>query len=731
MRKAAVYIIPILSFLLAAVSCSTTRVLQDGEYRLASNEIKVLNDKKFDVSKLTPYIKQKPNSYFIFGWNPFLNIYNWSNGKGKGWDKFVQKIGVPPVVYDPDLVESSIENIGNHLKYLGYYGSEVNSTVKVKKRRVKVLYDVRLGKRYPIKAIHYSLPDGELAEEFLKDTASVSVKVGDWLSEEALEAESIRSSKYLRNKGFYDFNKNYYFFEADTLTSPDSAILEMKINTYTRNETPKESIPLTRYKINSVSFSYPKSLKFNTKVLKDLNTIIPGTVYSETEINNTYSRLSALRLFNSVNIEMSPSDSSLVDCNISLSQSRLQGFKLNLEASTNSSILLGISPQLSYYHKNIFRHGEWLNLSFMGNFQFKPKQKVHSNEFGVSASLSFPRFLLLPYRVFKGPSIPRTDIKISYNYQNRPEYTRNILSTSYGYSGSLNGRLYYQFYPIQLNIVRLFDLDNAFYENIAKDPFMKNAYQNHFDLGLGLSLYYTTDSSVNPKNSFFYTRFQFDLAGNLLSAFKPLMKRDESGAGIIWKTPYSQYVRAELTIGKTWKFGRKNGQAVATRLVAGAGYAYGNSSALPFEKHFYAGGSNSLRGWVSRTVGPGLSQMDNTFIIPNQTGDMKLEANIEYRFKIFWKIAGAVFLDAGNIWTLNDDSSDPAYLSSAISAVNFGQSIAANWGVGIRLDLDFLLLRVDMGMKIHDPARVQKWVGPAQWFTRDGCAFHFGVGYPF
>ena len=459
------------------------------------------------------------------------------------------------------------------------------------------------------------------------------------------------------------------------------------------------------------------------------NTIRPGDIYSETDINTTYSRMSSLRMFNGINIGMTQVDSNLVDCTIDLSQSKLQGFKINLEASINSTGLFGVSPQLSYYHKNIFRGGEWLNLSFMGNFQFMFNRSVRSNEFGVSAGLSFPKFLGLPYRLFKGPAIPRTDINVSYNYQSRPEYTRNIISTSYGYNGSYGGRFFYQVYPIQLNIVRLFDLDASFYNSLASDPFMRNAYQDHFDMGLGSTFYYTTNSDVNPKTSYFYTRLQFDISGNILSAFKPLMDKDDLGAGMIWNTPFSQYVRAELTVAKTWRFGKGNGQAVAARLLAGAGYAYGNSTALPFEKHFYAGGSNSLRGWQARTVGPGLAPMDRTFLIPNQTGDMKLEANVEYRFHMFWKVEGAAFVDAGNVWTFRESGTEE--LSSRITADTFAKSIAANWGVGLRLDLDFLVIRVDMGMKIHDPAREQKWVGPSQWLRNDGYAVHFGVGYPF
>ena len=728
--KVALRIFLFASIILAALSCSTTRVLEDGQYRLAKNKITIENSKTFNPAVLEPYLKQKPNSYFIFGWNPFLNLYNWSNGKGGAWDRFVQKLGVAPVVYDPDMVDSSIENLKNHLSYLGYYNSDVSSSIAVTKKRVKVTYNVTLGKQYPISKITYTLPDNkEFAESFLKDTTNLSIKPGDYLSESSLQAETERSSQVLRNQGYYSFNKNYYFFEADTLTIPGSALLNLTVNEYTRNETPKDAQPIRKFYINDAKISYPNTLKFRDNILRELTTITPGDVYSADEINRTYSRLTALKVFSSVNIGMTPVDTDLVDCSISMAQSKLQGFKFNLESSVNSTGLFGVSPQVSYYHKNIFRGGEWLNLSFMGNFQFKFNDDVRSNEFGVSAGLSFPKFFPLPYRFFKG-AIPRTDVNLTYNYQSRPEYTRNIISVTYGYNGNFKRRFFYQAYPLQMNVVRLFDLDEKFYKSLVNDPFLLNAYQDHFDFGSGATLYYTTNPDNTPKVPHFYSRFQFDIAGNLLSAFKPLMEKNSNGQGMIWNTPFSQFVRGEITLSKTWFLGKKSKQSIATRLQAGAGYAYGNSTSLPFEKHFYAGGSNSLRGWQARTVGPGTAPRDTSFVIPNQTGDMKLEANIEYRFDLFWKLEGALFIDAGNVWTLKADDTEEGQ-QSLFSWKNFGSSIAANWGAGIRLDFGFLLLRVDMGLKVHDPARQQRWVNPGEWFKGDNYALHFGVGYPF
>ena len=715
----------ILAVLMFAVSCSTTRVIPEGEYRLAKNAIEITNSKKFDPSSLNQYIKQQPNST-LFGWNPFMSIYNWADpDKETGMAKFLRKIGTAPVVYSPFAVESTIENIENHLEYIGYYNSKVASDIRVKGRKVAVNYLVYLGKQYPIDSLSYTLPErGTFAEDFRADLPNVGVKVGDYLSESALEDETVRGAAHFRDLGYYDFSKNNYVFEADTISVPGKLFLDMKVNEHSRNDSEENAQPLRKFYIDSVTISHSKDLIFKDKILKDLNTIHPGMMYSESDIRTTYTRLSALKLFSSVGIEVTPTDSNLVNCAINLTQSKLQGFKANLEASTNSSGLMGISPQLSFYHKNIFHGGEWLNLSFMGNFQFMLHDPIRSNEFGVSAGLSFPKFLGLPYSFFSGPNIPRTEINLSYNYQDRPEYTRNIFSTSFGYSGILR-KLSYQFYPLQLNVVQLSHMDESFYETLSRNPFMRYAYQDHFDAGVGGTFYLSSSSEAIPSESYRYLRLTTDLSGNVIGLFKPMMKTDDEGRGLIFGIPYSQYVRAELTLGRTWMFGRGDRQAIATRLLAGAGHSYGNSSVLPFEKQFYAGGANSMRGWQARALGPGMSPMNESFIIPSQTGDMKLEANVEYRFPMFWKVEGALFVDAGNVWTFKQD--DP---KSKFDLDTLGDSIAMDWGLGLRVNLSFLVLRLDAAKKLHDPA-VQKWLGPDDWQKKGSGAIHFGVGYPF
>lgn len=769
-----------------AASCSTTKVIPEGESRLKSNRIIIENSKSYPASELQPYIKQKPNSSFIFGWNPFLNIYNWQNGKGGGWDKFALKVGQPPVIFDSSLVEKSKENVYNHLVYDGYYNSIISDSIYTKNKKTSVQYFIELGKQFTIDSISYKIEDDSLRKDYFADTSNSMIYKGEVLSEKLLEGESQRAESYLRNIGYYNFSKNYFFFEADTLKGNNKASLQVTIADYTRNELPKDAKMHRKFQFGDVYvkpvrnrqnfqqtlFNYPDSLSgisvqnlrnrtvspdttfyrniyivhrgvpiIRKSVLSRLNRINAGTLYNEEDVSTTYRRYSNLGVFNSVNVQLEEVDSNRVKTNIELTASALQGYKVNLEASSNSSGLLGISPTISYYHKNLFRGGEYFTISLMGDFQFRFNNDVRSTEFGVSTSLVIPNFLLLPDSWFSSTLMPRTEVAISYNFQERPEYTRNIISASYGYSWSTQNKFFFKVNPLQVNIVKLFDLSESFYESL-KDPFLRNTYQDHFDFGLGANFYYTTDASANPKKSYFYLRWQNDIAGNLLSLFNGALKENADGQKLIWNSPYSQYYRGEVSAVYTWKFGKENKQAVAARLLVGAGTGYGNSISLPFEKLFWAGGAYSLRAWQARTVGPGYMPQDTTFSIPNQTGDVKLEANVEYRFPLFWSFDGAVFFDAGNVWTLKKnyskedngydiDGATPQNYQEGIFKFNsFYRHIAADWGIGLRLNLGFALLRLDWGLKIYDPP-TNAWMGPDDWFKKGNYGLQFGVGYPF
>ncbi|MBP5389254.1 MAG: BamA/TamA family outer membrane protein [Bacteroidales bacterium] len=686
MRKVSVLGLAVLAAAFFAVSCGSTRQLAEGEYKLSRNRVEFAGESGLKTGDVSPYIKQQPAAFSL---KPEL------------------------VVYDPDLVDASVENIKNHLDYIGWYNSGVESEVSVKKRKVTVTYRITPGDRYTLSTVSYDLPPGDaFAADFYADTLRSPLRRGMLLSEAALAAESERYAAYLRTKGYFDATKALFHYVADTLSHDGTAALEVLVS---------DKTPMHKYRIGSVDISFPKDLKIREKVLRSLNMVRPGAVYSETDINKTYTRFSAMRLFNSVGIEMTPAGEDLVDCMINLSRAELQGYKLNMEMSTNSTGLIGISPQFNYFHKNVFRGGEWLNLGFTGNFQFRLSDHTRSNEIGVSAGLSLPRFLGFRTSQLRGANIPRTEFNISYNYQNRPEYTRDLFSASYGYSGMTRGRLTYQFYPLQVNLVDLYNIDPDFEKNtLIRNPYIEYSYQDHLDAGIGGMVYYSTSPDINPKTSYSYIRLSLDLSGNVLS----LLTKSPFILGV----PFAQYARTELTLGRTWRLGKNDTRAVAARLVAGVGYAYGNSSVLPYEKKFFVGGANSMRGWQSRTLGPGGEPQGEGFIIPSQVGDVRLEADLEYRFPLVWKLEGALFAEVGNVWDLKY-TGDWGGFSLA--------SLAADWGVGLRADLGIIVVRVDAGVKLRDPAHTEErgytpaWIGPAEWFNLDTYALHFGVGYPF
>ncbi len=760
-----------LPFLVLLAGCSTTKVIPQGESRLAHNEIKILNSKEYETSNIEPYLKQNPNTYFLLGWNPFLNIYNWSNGKDNGWDKFVKKIGQAPVIFDKDLVSSSVSNIENHLQYQGFYNSKVSSEIETKNKKTNVSYFITLGKRYTIDSTEYVIEDETLSADFYKDSLQNIIKPKEQLSENFLNEASEKIALDLRNKGYYGFSKNYLFFTADTLKRDGKANLRIEIKDYTRNELPKDAKPHRKFHYGKVTmqpmrkpsnplvysfegdsaiaipamnltvptdsivykgidFKYQNELILRKSVLARMNYVKPGKIYNEEEVAKTYNRLSNLNIFSSVNIQMDQVDSNTVDCTMLLTASDLQGYKLGLESSINSTGLFGISPSVSYYHKNLLKGAELLNVSLMGDFQFGFGNSKRATEFGAATSISVPNFLLLPDRIFKSTNIPRTEFAVSYNFQERPEYTRNIISGSYSYVWSSKDRFFFKVSPLQVNIVKLNNMKPDFYESL-KDPFLKNSYKDHWDMGLGTNIYYTTDASPRPSHSYFYIRWQNDLSGNMLSLFNKAMKENENGERLIWNSPYSQYYRTELSAVYTWKLGKNENHSLAARFLGGVGVGYGNSVTLPFEKLFWAGGAYSLRGWQARTVGPGYTQVDTTFTIPNQTGDMRLEANLEYRFPLFWNFEGAVFVDAGNVWNIKDHSDATKETREGLFEFkNFYKHIAADWGAGLRLDLKFVLLRIDMGIKLYDPSQ-NDWKGPKSMLEKGNYTLQFGVGYPF
>lgn len=731
-----IWLVPVFGAVLAFLSsCSTTRILAEGESRLEKNIVKIEDSRTYPASDITPYIKQQPNTNFIFGWNPGLSIYNWAKKDSDSFfAKLWRKLGVPPVVYDRSLVDASIENITKHLQWRGYYRGAVSASEKFTGKKVKVTYNVKLGERIPIDSIEYRIPsDTGFRKEFYLDTCASLVHNGTFLSEEVLNQESERGATVFRNQGYYEFLPANYSFHADTLKRPGFASLEYTVNDYARNDADKTPINFTKYRFGNFTVKKPADFKFRDKLVGRLCAPQPGEMFSDKAIKLSYDRLSSISAIGSVNMELNPHDS-VIDCAITLSPAKQQSFKVKLEGSATSTGMFGVSPSLTYNHKNIFGGGEQLTLNFTGDFQFKPKDNTNANEFGVSATLAFPNTWLF-YNRKTTKNLTKSEVTAAFTYQDRPEFNRQTISTAYGVTGSISKRFFYHVYPIKIGYVRLVDISDSFQRTIDENPFLKYSYTSHIDAGLSMLLYYTTDASVVPQGAYQYARLNVETSGNLIGLFRSAMPTDSQGQHMLLGVPYSQFVKSELNLGHTFRWGRKSGQALALHFVTGSGFAYGNSTVIPFDRQFYVGGANGMRAWQARSLGPGFAKMQEAFSIPSQTGDVKLEFDLEYRMKLFWKLEGAVFAETGNVWTMPKIFKDAGVINdvSEFSFKTFYKSLAADWGFGLRLNFNFILIRFDLGLKVRDPSRDEpdRWVRPNQWFTSDGNTFNFAIGYPF
>jgi outer membrane protein assembly factor BamA len=751
-------------------SCSATRYVPEGNYLLTHNEI-LITGKKANVTKsaISPYIRQQENSRSLFGIKLHLGMYNASpRCDSCRIGLLMRKLGEPPVVFDPELKDITVNNIQQYLLSQGYYHAVVTDSVRYRKRKVAVMYIVQPGETFALQTIDYRLPDSLLACHILHDTVNSLLRPGAVLSAQLLEQERARIESTLRNRGFYMFNRSMISYEADTLAGDRKANLTVFLY---KNEEPTsvDSLRLNRpYRIRNVriyadydaaaaytqadymdgytedaihranalgtvKILYRRTRSASPSVLLNANTIEPGSYYNEADITQTYTNFSNLRLFRTIGIQydtvQSAMHGALLDCSIRLSPNAAQGFKINFETFLSSSFgLFGISPAVSYYHRNLFHGAEWLNISFSDNYQFDllrlRNTDKHSNELAASVSISMPKFFL-PYvhRYFRHYS-PRTEFTASYGFHLRPEYTRNALSFLVGYNWRTTPQWSWSVNILNLNIVKLYNRSEQFYASTLRDPYLRNRYEDHFVMGANASLMYSTRQPDNRSNSIQF-RWNAGLAGHILSAFNTMLSV-KNNSYLVWGTPYSQYAKTDINLSY---YQMLNGRhTLAYRFFAGIGRAYGNSISLPYEEVYYSGGAYSLRGWQSRSVGPGAATVDSTFSIPNQVGDFKLEANIEYRFNLLGQLDGALFLDAGNVWSLRYRDSDEL---AVLDAATFLRQIALNTGFGLRLNFDFFVLRIDVGARLYEPRQYSGWVAPQNVFSLSNMALHFGIGYPF
>ncbi|MBN2762468.1 MAG: BamA/TamA family outer membrane protein, partial [Bacteroidales bacterium] len=748
--------------------CSPGRRIPQDSYLLNKNQL-YIRQKNISTEELGRYVVQKPNKK-VLGLRFHLWLYNLANPEKTGWPHgWLRKIGEEPVIYDHDYTKNSVGQIRQYLENKGYYFAKITDSTHYKGRNAIVKYSVVPNEPYRIKNITYVFEDTSIVSEILNDTVNSLIRKGKNLDKAVLQKERQRIEDYMKDKGFYRFSKEYIYYEANVIPSSFYIDLTMIIKDFVEGEVdPKtKTKPHKRYRIRNV-YVYPNysplglaeqtsmlpkgfdttyfentyflhngNPKLKLDVITNKKSIHEGDYYNLSEVEKTYRVFSSLGLFRFVNINFKEIDSVApagedkhMDCIIELARRKVQSYQAEL-VGTNSSGDIGARGNLLYQNWNLFRGAEVLNLRLTGALEAVRNDSLNSfklmHEMGTEVKISFPKFLA-PLRMekFVRRYMPKTTVTGAYNYQSRPYYTRSIANLSFSYY--VEGKKYFthNFWPIELNYINLYEnrSDREWLDDI-KNTYLGYSFEDHMVTSIRYGLEFNSQK-LGKSSDYIYTRLNLESAGNLLSAANQWMESDSTGH-YLFGVPYSQYLRGDIDFRYYNVVDPLN--KLVYRLYIGAGYPYGNSKALPFEKLFFSGGTNSIRAWRTRELGPGSSRPDNILEYPNQVADMKLEANFEYRFKVIWKLEGAFFVDAGNIWSISQTDND-----SAMFAWNrFYKEIALCTGLGFRFDFNFFLLRFDLAVKMRDPAEEDKkrWIPTNRGFKRDDLKIQFGIGYPF
>ncbi len=756
-------------------SCSSTKHVPQGQLLLDKVNINIADPQHpIESSQLINYLRQNANHRVLGGLKLQLAFYNLSGKDSTKWfNRWIQRVGTPPVIYDSTLTQASVEQLHTALSNKGFMNNTVSSRVTTDsvKRKARVTYDITLGEPYYIRSISYDISDEVLKDIILDDSAHFDVQRGDLLNYNDLDGWRQSITEHLRNQGYYAFNKEYITFLADT--AQDSRAVDLTLVTrdpyhndrmpyYTEHEPfyVRDVVYVTDFDPVAMHEGYLGEdtvvMKSGVKVyegperylrldiIDECNQIEPGSLYNAEAINRTYRALGRLSVLKQINIDVRPVGEIdgvlMVDAYVLLQPDKTQTVSVSLEG-TNSEGDLGFGVGLDYQHRNIFKGAEVFNAkakvayeSISGNIS----GLINNNysEYSTELGLTFPKFMF-PFlkRSFKRKIQASTAFAVNFDYQARPEYTRVIAGGAWRYQWTERSRrMSHTLTLFDLSVISVPRFNDEFFDRIT-NPLLLYSYQDHLIMRMGYNFYRTNkaEMSVQQMGRFqpnvFTIRANAETAGNLLYGLSHLsgQKPDENGSYKALGIRYSQYFKADADYAFTHYFDRR--QSVAFHVGAGVAVPYGNSDVLPFEKRFYSGGANSVRGWGVRTLGPGSYNSNNSlsnFIY--QCGDIRFDINLEYRAKLFWVVELGLFVDAGNIWTIQDYEDQPG---GVFKFNKFYEQIAAAYGAGIRLDFKYFLVRVDMGMKAHNPAAGQeKWPLTHPNFKRDS-EFHFSVGYPF
>ena len=757
--------------LLALASCSSTKYVPAGSYLLDDVRIRTDND-EVRPSDLALYVRQNPNAKWFSLLKTQLYVYNWSGRDTTRWiNRVLRRVGDPPVIYNEQDARRTADEMAKAVRNMGYMSATVTPHAEVKKKKLRLTYHVHTGLPYVVRTLRHDVPDEQVRACLRQDSASTLLHEGMYLDANVLDAERLRIVSLLLRQGYYKFNKDYIHYTADTLRNSREVDLTLHLDLYRRHE--GDSLRAhPQYRLGNVSFitdynvletSMERSIQVNDslhyrgypiyfkdrlylrpRVLTDNLYLVPGQLYDEEDVQRTYTRFGRLQALKYANIrffEPARNDSCLLNAYVMLTRNKPQSISFEVDG-TSSAGDLGAGASVSYTHRNLFRGSESFLFKLRGAYEaVSGLQGTGYNqnyiELGAEATINFPRFLF-PFlsKDFTRRISASTEFGLQYNYQMRPEFTRIVASAGWSYNwGMQRLRAQHRIDLLDINYLYMPWMDETFrqlYLEQEENYILKYNYEDRLIVRTGYSYVYNSAGRALMNNATLgnsYTvRFNVESAGNILYALAKAtrMRRNKAGEYTLLGIPFAQYVKLDADYAKNIVIDARN--SLAFHIGAGIAIPYGNASVVPFEKRYFSGGANSVRGWSVRDLGPGAFPGDNNFL--NQSGDIKFDASVEYRTRLFWKFRGAVFVDAGNIWTLRAYDEQPG---GQFKFNQFYKQIAVAYGLGLRLDLDFFVLRFDGGMKAINPVYER---GPLRYpivhpdFRRD-FAFHFAVGYPF
>jgi outer membrane protein assembly factor BamA len=758
--------------MISVTSCNLTKLVPDGDALYTGATIKVddstLSKKeKNKVVDLTEHLPRPlPNSKFLG--IPFkLILYNMAGDTSKHnfFTRFLRKIGQPPVLLSSVRLDYNETILQNFLENIGYFHAKAKGDTIVKKKKGHAYYTLTPGAQYTIKDVNFITDSSSIGSSIAELEPSSILKSGDPFNLDVIKGERIRIDGLLKEKG-------YYFFSPDQLIiDADSTVGDQKVNMYLHV---KETTPLVAKKPYSIDnvYIYPNyrinanrkdtiseekylykgyyivdpRKKFKQKLFPRIMRFDSGDVYNRTDHNLTLSRLINLGVFKFVKnrFEVSPNsqgDTGRLNTYYYLTPLPRKSLQAELSGNTKSNNYVGSLITLSFHNRNTFRGAEQLDIranagsevQYSGN-----KSGFNTYRLGAGVAFSIPKFVV-PFFKFNTTNafVPKTKIELNYDLLNRRKlYTLNSFGGMLGYLWKPNIKVQQEFNPFSVNYVSAVNITQLYRDSIQSDPILKHAIDTQFIMGSNYE--YTIDPFVNdPLGSGFYFNGLADLSGNLSGLLVPVDKA--TGQKRLFGAAISQYVKAQTDLRYYLSLNQKT--RIANRMLVGFGYPYGNSYQLPYIKQFFIGGNNSIRAFRSRSVGPGTYRdpnADSLLFYPDQSGDIKLELNTELRYKINNIIEGAFFIDAGNIWLYNKDTSTIHPRPGVQFTKDFMKQLAVGTGIGVRLDLTILLLRLDIGMPLREPwlEPGHRWVfdkinfADREW-RRKNLVLNLAIGYPF